>query len=136
MQHTCNIQVPHCWKQLINVEFGDEPVIGPTYKGQPVKKARLHREGNDDPNPYYDDSRTVVGVASNGAHVELQLCSGQSNYWGQLIILSVRGETIYESEPWESIRHIRNTCPGIVEGATVEIPGDESDHYTILVEFV
>lgn len=65
-----DVNVPKCWQELLKIEEFEN--IDNMHKGS---------KQNDDPQPRYDDTRTIETQFPNGAIGTLQLCSGQSNYW-------------------------------------------------------
>ncbi len=77
MRHVAKVRVPRCWGQLIDMCFADD------LKGISSEK---HCQGTADPDPHYDDARSIAGRFPNGAEFALDLCSGQSNYYGGLTI--------------------------------------------------
>ena len=93
MNITATIKVPLCWKTLIDVEFEGGLAN--------VQDAKWHRVGIEDPNPFYDDNREISVTFDNGDVGILTLSSGQSNYFGGMMIhRKGDGEEIY-NEVWE-----------------------------------
>ena len=75
--HEVKIRVPLVWKRLINVDFyGMEGVT-----------SEKHLNGIGDPDPHYDDARRINGRFPDGTEFSLELCSGQSNYYGGLYLM-------------------------------------------------
>lgn len=72
---TKKIQLPRCWQSLLDIDCFDYDVTSEKYSS-----------GNDDPNPHYDDTRSVSGLFEDGADFCIELCSGQSNYWANCSI--------------------------------------------------
>lgn len=68
-----------CWKDLIDVDFpnGLDGILS----------EKVDHTGLADPKPHYDDCRRVAGKFDNGAEFVIELCSGQSNYYGGLEIV-------------------------------------------------
>jgi hypothetical protein len=95
------IDLPKCWKRLVDTVFEDGDhgyvVVGTQH---PVT-CEHHQKGNDDPEPHYDDARTVATKFPNGAVLALDLCSGQGNYYGGATI-SHEQEVVHDAEPLES----------------------------------
>ena len=126
MSTNVTIKVPACWQKLIGISFNeDDPRCLTARVGNKtveVVDATHYRTADDDPKPYYDDNRSVEEQAENGARVILELCSGQSNYYGGCTII-VNDEEVY-SETWESFDTVNE----------VETYG--GDEYTINVEWI
>ena len=101
------LEVPRCWKKLLAIGSFDETVT-----------SERHSKGNLDPDPHYDEVREVSCTFPDGAVAQLQLCSGQSNYWAGLIVTKGQDD-IYsdEGEPMESIPSVIDW----VEGYTIKI---------------
>jgi hypothetical protein len=88
-----NVRVPTCWKRLINEVF-PEDLAGIT--------SEKHLKGVDDLESHYDDCRVICGSFENGTTFQLQLCSGQGNYWGSLVMDGPDDLPIIEDEVLES----------------------------------
>ncbi len=115
MKHIAKVRLPECWKRLVGMEFPDDL--------EGILSEKTDHEGVADPKPHYDDARQVAGRFADGAEFSLELCSGQSNYYGGLSIWK-GDEPIYEDfDPLESF-----------EGLLAE--GDGGDTYEIEVEWV
>ena len=78
MKYSATVELPRCWKNLVEMEFPED------LKG--ILDEKTNHTGNADPKPHYDDCRRVSGVFPNGADFSVELCSGQSNYYGGLSI--------------------------------------------------
>jgi hypothetical protein len=123
------IKVPRCWKRLVETVFTDAPdgvdesifyVVEGTK--HPVDSENSLK-GDDDPEPHYDDSRCVLGRTEEGGTIELDLCSGQGNYYGSAVIHNGEGEIVYESEPWETFEDEE------------ELVGEDGNIYVITIEW-
>jgi len=99
------VEIPKCWKKLVDMEF-PEGLEGIT--------SERHLKGDADPDPHYDDCRTVCGKSKEGAIASVQLCSGQSNYYGGFVIDKDRHTPIYESEPIDSFDDMEAEVGGIL----------------------
>ena len=97
---TIEVKLPRCWKDLVRVEFIDKGDLW--YHGQRVQDAG-NRTSDADPLPYHDDERIRNGKHAEGWLVEVNLLSGQSNYWCDVNIFAPNGEHIVESAMWETI---------------------------------
>lgn len=85
MKQKATVKVPACWRDLIRKIF-PEDLAGIT--------SEKHQKGNADPEPHYDDARRIDGKFENGAEFSIELCSGQSNYYGGVSIYQ-GGEEVY-----------------------------------------
>lgn len=90
-----SLSVPESWRDLISTVFPEDL--------EGIEDAKHNREGVDDPEPYYDDVRRVSEPLPHDYVAEMELCSGQSNYWATVqIIDNSNGEIIYQTEPYHS----------------------------------
>jgi len=99
---TTKIEIPSVWKRLVETVFEDGPdgtVVLDTL--HPVYSENHNHRGNIDPEPHYDDARTVATKFPNGAVLVIDLCSGQGNYYGGATI-SHKQEVVYDAEPLEA----------------------------------
>lgn len=129
---TCTLSVPRCWKRLIKVEFRrgkDGELYISRSRPRRMVESEFHQKGESDPEAYYDDGRSISAVFDNGARVELHLCSGQSNYWGDVLIEDSEGTPIYESEALETIDKVMDFMADDGETYTVKIDWAGSDPY-------
>jgi hypothetical protein len=97
------------------------PTPTPTLNGVDVLSGS-QRTRDDDPTPYYDDSRSVQFVAKGDVRVTLALTSGRHNYYGGCMI-SVGGSVVY-NETWESF------------DAETECQGGDGVVYVVKLNFV
>ena len=127
----CKLQVPRVWKRLIRERFTESP--DPTVeewmlvegKGRRVYDADARTGGNEDPDAYFGDSRTVSGEFDNGATIDLSLSSGQSNHYGSAIISDTDASTIYDGED-SAIDSF--DCP-------MEFEGEDGETYVVEIEW-
>jgi hypothetical protein len=100
-----------CWKRLVDTVFEETNLPTPQqglYARLPngrrlIVTSERHVNGISDPMPHYDECRTVGVNMPDGAHLQLDLCSGQSNYYAGAMMHD-KGEIIYESDdPIESL---------------------------------
>jgi hypothetical protein len=82
------VKLPRCWQKLITVDFPDD-LAGIT--------SEKYCKGNADPEPHYDDVREIGGKFSDGATFTIVLASGQSNYYGLLVIKSPNHDILYDN---------------------------------------
>ena len=82
-----DVSLPLCWKKMVDVEFDAQDAA--------PRDAKNHRSGNADPEAYYDDVREVVVKSPGGTMVVVGLYSGQSNYYGGILIYDKEGNEIY-----------------------------------------
>jgi hypothetical protein len=126
------IKVPRCWKRLVQAIFGDDEQQ-PERANSPEAAARIW-EGevksgpvaNDIPEPHYDDSRTVLGRTEEGGTIELDLCSGQYNYYGGCTIHDADGNVVYETgmgDAWDEFHDEE------------ELVGEDGNTYVIKFEW-
>jgi hypothetical protein len=126
------IKVPRCWKRLIEIMFTDGHIKGRS----PQAAARLapypEKSGPaavDDPECYYDDSRSVQGSTKGGGTVVFDLCSGQENYYGGMTIHNAEGLVVYETgsspdyEVWSQIHDEE------------ELVGEDGNIYVITIDW-
>jgi hypothetical protein len=103
-----DLSVPESWEDLISHVFGViEDVSSGTY-----------RTDITDPEPYYDDLRrvrTALDPVEEDWVAEMELCSGQSNYWATIhIVDNSNGELVAQSEPYhEPMDEARFVVDGI-----------------------
>ena len=116
------IELPRCWKRLVQTEFDNFQVTLPNGKVTEVTSEH-NVKGNDDPNPHYDECRTVGIELSDGAQLNLDLCSGQHNYYGGAM-LQKANEIIYEGEPIETFH------------SPLELQGENGTLYIIRIKWV
>ena len=119
------VELPRCWKRLVDTVFIDdegEPMHAVLPNGKSIQVTSEHyTKGNDDPDPHYDDCRTVVAVR-DGVTFLIDLCSGQGNYYAG-ITLSTEKELIYEGEPIESF------------SSPIELKGENGKTYLIEIKW-
>ena len=94
------VAVPKCWRKLVQKDFPAN------LKG--IKSEKTDHFGVADPQPHYDDARYIDARFDNGTRFLLQLCSGQSNYWGgytfdaSCLLTGTREAVVIDSEPLEA----------------------------------
>lgn len=86
------ITLPACWQDLVDVVFPDD--LEGVENGDVIGKS----VAIDDPNPYYDDHRSVKNELKDGATLVTTLASGQKNYWASHR-LNLDGEYV-DTEPF------------------------------------
>jgi hypothetical protein len=80
------LNVPLCWKRLIKLGFDD------------IEAPRAYDVRANNPKPYRRDLRQVRDKLPNGNTIWLFLASGESNYYGGVLITSPSGEHLYDME--------------------------------------
>jgi hypothetical protein len=81
---TKTVKFPAVWKQLLKAELTDD------------HKKGKHRKSLEDPEPYREDVRSISGRLSDGTPFEVALCSGDSNYWLEVLLYNNKGYTEYD----------------------------------------
>jgi len=99
------IKLPRCWAELATVQFNELQINDPGMG--PILDATLRTTDNDIL-PYYDDERVRNGRNAEGWVVEVNLLSGQHNYWCDVNIYAPNGEHIIEAGMLESIEDVNN----------------------------
>ena len=120
------IKVPRCWKRLIETLFQDGAEGLVEVKSGRTVTSELHLKGNDDPDAHYDDSRCVLGRTKCGGTIDLDLCSGQSNYYGGITIHDSEGEVVHGGDigdPLESFEDVQ------------EFVGEDDNIYVITIDW-
>jgi len=92
-----DVSLPLCWKMMVETEFDAQ---------ERPRDAKNHRSGNADPEAYYDDLREVAVDLPGGTKVIVGLYSGQSNYWGCILIYDKEGNEMYQSDPLETFEDV------------------------------
>jgi hypothetical protein len=100
------LSVPACWSDLIGMAFPGDL--------EGVADAKHHRDGVDDPDPYYDDVRRVSAKLPHDYVAEMELASGQGNYWATVqVIDNSNGEIVFQTEPYhEEMEEVRRVVDG------------------------
>jgi len=98
-EFVAKVKVPACWKKLIDVVFPDD------LEGITSEK---YQNGIADPEPHYDDHRTIDGSFEDGAEFTLALSSGQGNYYGDFSVWK-NGQRLTDDEPLEQFDHVEFT---------------------------
>ena len=120
------IRVPRCWRRLIETIF-DEGDEGLLVRATPPSVTSEHNlQGDADPEPHYDDSRTVLGRTDDGGTIELDLCSGQSNYYGGCTLHNGAGDVVYGGDIGEPLESLNDT---------EEFVGEDENNYLITLEW-
>lgn len=106
-----SLSVPECWADLITTDFPED------LEGIEGAKSR---ETVGDPKPYYDDVRRASDPLPHDYVAEMELCSGQSNYWATVqIIDNSNGNLIYQTvpyhEPMDQVNVVANDTEFVVD---------------------
>lgn len=96
------IEVPRLWLKLLRINQ-----IPPE-----AKKASWNRTDDLDPNPYREDLRTATGIYEDGYRAELQLCSGQENYWVEVDVYGPDDHIVFSSDAQDSLGEGRMDISG------------------------
>lgn len=122
MKHRATIKIPRCWKRLVQEVF-EETDGGLIVEGTDRKvRSEKTPHRNESPEAFYDDCRTVAALFPNGMAIDIDLCSGQGNYYGGVTIQD-EDEVLYESEPLETFDD------------EMDFPADDGDTYIVKVEW-
>lgn len=120
------VKVPRCWKRLIGTVFERSDngyVVAETV--HPVTSEQ-NQKGDDDPEPHYDDSRFVLGSTEDGGIIELDLASGQGNYYGGVVIHNGKGEVIYDEDLGDPMENLDDEQ---------EFVGEDGNTYLIAIQW-
>lgn len=116
------IKLPRCWRRLLDTVFDDLKV---QLLGRSVEVlSEKHEHADDDPLPYYDEIRTQSVEFSNGAIARVDLCSGQSNYYGGCTLYSRDGNILHED----------NDAIESFDGP-IEMQGGDGETYIVTIEW-
>lgn len=100
------IKLPRCWKRLAETVFeqggGGLLVTFPNGDREYISSEK-HLEGNNDPEPHYDDGRIVESRLPDGTVLSVTLSSGQGNYFCGMTLYDSQGCIVYESETLEGL---------------------------------
>lgn len=83
--------VPLTWTALLSIEKFPQGLEG-------MRAGDLHEKGIDSDEAFYDDTRILSGRFSDGVQVDVQLSSGQSNYWIETNFYYSDGSLLEEGE--------------------------------------
>lgn len=108
MKQLCKIEVPRVWLRLLHInQLAPET---PTAKWRdPVAVT--------EPQAYRQDLRTVVGKYDDGWRAELQLCSGDENYWVEIDIFDADDHVRFSSDAQYSL------AEGAMDIDSLDAPG-------------
>jgi len=100
------LSVPACWADLIGTVFPEDL--------EGVADAEHHRDGVDDPEPYYDDVRRVSETLPHDYVAEMELSAGQGNYWATIqVIDNSNGEIVFQTQPYhETMEEVGRVVDG------------------------
>lgn len=98
-----SLSVPECWAELISTVFPEDL--------EGIADGETHRKRVDDPKPYYDDVRRVSEQLPHDYVAEMELASGQGNYWAVIQVVDGSNDNvIFQTEPYhepmEEVRHV------------------------------